>query len=121
MLGYGQRRCRSISSAALLGAGLAFVAALIWAGQATACVIPSSLGVAFSIDDSGSMSTSDPDLLRSAATGAGIDQLPDGSTPAVSSFDSSSRALVDPVKVTADNRTALKAEVEDGLTASGDT
>jgi hypothetical protein len=70
-------------------------------------VIPASLGVAFSIDDSGSMAESDPERLRSAATGAGIDQLPDGSTAAVSSFDSSARSLVDPVQVTAANRPGL--------------
>jgi len=83
--------------------------------------IPAKLGVAFSIDDSGSMSSSDPSRLRSAATGVGIDQLPDGAYAAVSSFDSGARSLVDPVIVTASNRSALKTDVDDSLTASGET
>jgi lysophospholipase L1-like esterase len=67
------------------------------------------------------MVDSDPTLLRSAATGAGIDQLPDGSFAAVSSFDSGSRSLVDPIAVNAANRPSLKSQVEEGLNASGQT
>ena len=105
----------------LVCAALTFVLSAAWAVPASACTIPTTLGVAFSIDDSGSMATSDPDLLRAAATGAGIDQLPDSSWTAVSSFDSGSRSLVSPVVVSATNRTALKSQVENGLAASGQT
>lgn len=100
---------------------VACMALLGVASTASACVIPKTLGVAFSIDDSGSMADTDPDLLRAAATGAGIDQLADGSVVAASSFDSSSRALLDPVAVSAANREALKTEVRDRLFASGQT
>jgi hypothetical protein len=102
-------------------AALCVVSLLSGASIASACTIPTNLGVAFSVDDSGSMSTSDPSRLRSAATGAGIDQLPDGSFASVSSFDSSSRSLVDPVVVSAANRPSIKSQVEAGLNASGQT
>jgi hypothetical protein len=105
--------------------GFAIVAALVtvllMATPARACTIPRTLGVAFSIDDSASMSSSDPDLLRAAATGAGIDQLADGSWVSVSSFDSSSRSLVAPLVVSAGNRQEIKADAEGGLYPSGQT
>lgn len=113
----GRARAALVTAATAIMFGLAAPSAV----AAADCTIPTTLGVAFSIDDSGSMSTSDPERLRSAATGAGIDQLPDGAYAAVSSFDSSSRSLFDPVVVTDTNRAALKDDVDNSLYAGGET
>lgn len=113
----GWLRC----GAAMLLVVVCWTGSLAWAAPSEACTIPRSLGVAFSIDDSGSMADSDPDRLRSAATGAGIDQLPDGATTAVSSFDTGARSLVDPTVVTSANRPTIKNDVDSSLVAAGQT
>ena len=97
-------------AAAVLVAVVGLVAAPVARAQ-DSCVPPRTLGVAFALDDSGSMADSDPSELRIEATRAGIDQMPDSSIVAVSSFDSSARTQVDPTVLTAANREAVKQEV----------
>ena len=105
-------------AAAVLVAVVGLVAAPVARAQ-DSCVPPRTLGVAFALDDSGSMADSDPSELRIEATRAGIDQMPDSSIVAVSSFDSSARTQVDPTVLTAANREAVKQEVWGA--ASGNT
>lgn len=87
--------------------------------QAEACTKPAKLGVAMMVDDSGSMSSSDPDELRSEGAGLAIDLLPDGSIAAAGSFDSYSREFFEPREVGPATREALKGEMY--FSASGQT
>jgi hypothetical protein len=62
--------------------------------QAASCVTGQSLGIAFVADDSGSMSTNDPDELRGQAISVGLDQMPDGSQASATRFDDYTGALL---------------------------
>lgn len=77
----------------------------------SACTTPRRLGASFIIDDSGSMLSSDPQMLRGTATQVGLDQLPDDSMASASLFSSSISTIFDPTPLTAANRDELKALV----------
>lgn len=103
-----------------------FVAALNAGASAAAaaapdCVVPSKLGVAMVLDDSGSMVYNDPSNLRGAAAGIGIDTLPDGSLVTGSKFADDATLLFGPTPLSAANRPALKLSIAAGLQSSGDT
>jgi len=109
-------------------AGLAIgLAVCLWltatAGSALAqsCAVPHHLGVAFSLDDSGSMLDSDPDDLRAAAAGIGIDALPDGSTVAATTFADTASAVFDATDLTPADRADLKARIATTLESDGNT
>jgi hypothetical protein len=89
--------------------------------QATAaCSTAAPPGIAFVADDSGSMKTSDPDLLRAQAVAVGVDSLADGAWAAVTSFDSRSRVLAQAAALDPATRPALR-DAGDALYPSGDT
>jgi hypothetical protein len=73
------------------------------------------------LDDSGSMLDNDPDGLRGAAAGIGIDTLPDGSLVSGSKFADEATQLFAPTALTAANRPALKLAVASGLQSDGGT
>jgi von Willebrand factor type A domain-containing protein len=79
------------------------------AASATTCTTPSKLGVVFVTDDSGSMELSDPTHLRARAVAVGLDQLPDGSLAAETSFNEFSEELFGVTSVDASSRPTLKA------------
>jgi hypothetical protein len=85
------------------------------------CVVPHSLGVAFVLDDSGSMSSNDPGALRGAAAGSAIDALPDGSVVAASKFTEEATAIAGPTVLDASSRPGLKSAVAAGLESFGGT
>jgi hypothetical protein len=103
---------------------LALTLAAVAAGSAPAlaqdaCTVPRQPGVAFLVDDSGSMTDSDPQDLRRTATQIGIDTLPDGALVAAASFDTSARTFFRPTVLDATSRAALKNELF--FSASGET
>lgn len=99
----------------------AVVAMPTQAAAAGPCVVPSKIGVTFVIDDSGSMSSTDPDYLRADAFRIALDQLPDGSVVSAGTFDTYSRTVFSPVGLNASNRLALGDEVAWQLSSSGQT
>lgn len=84
------------------------------------CVLPARLGVVFVTDDSGSMGSSDPAHIRSQAISVGLDQLPDGSLAAATTFSDYSWELFGASVVDPNTRPLLKKEatslVDYGLT-----
>lgn len=76
--------------------------------SAAPCTAPRNLGVVFVTDDSGSMAISDPTHLRARAVAVGLDQLPDGSLAAQTSFDEFSRELFGVTTVDANSRPGMK-------------
>jgi hypothetical protein len=91
------------------------------AGSAPECVVPNQLGVVMVLDDSGSMVYNDPNNLRGAAAGIGIDTLPDGSLVSASKFADEATPLFDAQPLNAADRPALKQAIAAGLESSGDT
>lgn len=89
--------------------------------SAQSCVVPARLGVALSLDDSSSMSSSDPDGLRGVAAGIGLDALPDGSIAAASTFSDAATAVFAPTRLDGGSRPALKSAIANALVASGNT
>jgi len=77
------------------------------------CTAPSRLGVTFVTDDSGSMEVSDPAHLRAQAIAAGLDQLPDGSLAAGTTFSDFSLPLFPLTTVDPTTRPRLKEEAKD--------
>jgi hypothetical protein len=90
------------------------------AQAADPCVPPSKLGVAFVLDDSGSMFSSDPTNLRGTATGVGLDQMPDGAVAATSTFDGLAYETFGPTALSG-SRDTLKSQVENALGSGGGT
>jgi hypothetical protein len=88
--------------------------------SAGSCVLPARLGVVFVTDDSGSMATSDPAHIRSQAIAVGLDQLPDGSLAAATSFSDYSWELFGATVVDPTTRPLLKKKattlIDYGLT-----
>jgi von Willebrand factor type A domain len=78
------------------------------ASTSASCTAPSKLGLVFVTDDSESMSWSDPTHLRARAISVGLDQLPDGSLAAGTSFSDFSSELFDVTSVDASTRPGLK-------------
>jgi hypothetical protein len=74
----------------------------------TTCASPARLGLVFTTDDSGSMAISDPGHIRSQAISVGLDQLPDGSLAAATSFSDYSWELFDATSVDPTTRPSLK-------------
>lgn len=85
------------------------------------CTKPQKLGVVFVVDDSGSMTSNDPDKLAGSAVGIALDQLPDGSLTAVTQFSSDATTLIPPTEVNAASRGAIKTEIAAKLKQSGGT
>ena len=77
--------------------------------SATTCTAPSKLGVVFVTDDSGSMELSDPAHLRARAVSVGLDQLPDGSLAAETTFNEFSEELFGVTTVDSTSRPTLKS------------
>jgi uncharacterized protein YegL len=86
-----------------------------------ACTAPLTPGVAFVIDDSGSMETSDPINLRAQAIGVGLDQLPDGAIASATTFANFSAPLFKATQVSPSSRPDLKQTAASGLFDEGDT
>lgn len=86
----------------------------------TACTAPNTLGLVFVTDDSGSMELSDPSHLRARAVAVGLDQLPDGSLAAETTFNEFSSELFGSTTVDANSRPTLKAAAAE-LFDSGNT
>jgi von Willebrand factor type A domain len=87
---------------------------------AAPCTAPTKLGVVFVTDDSGSMATSDPGHLRAQAIAVGLDQLPDGSLAAATSFWDTSATLFPVTTVDGTTRPGLKEDAK-SLADSGGT
>lgn len=108
-------------------AALSGLVAIAWlmgassASAADACSRPTTLGVSFMIDDSGSMADEDPDVLRGEAVRAGLEQLPTGSIATAASFDTDARELFGPTTVDDSTRGPLADVVDEALNASGNT
>jgi hypothetical protein len=77
--------------------------------SATTCTAPTTLGVAFVTDDSGSMELSDPTHLRARAVAVGLDQLPDGSLAAETTFNEFSEEQFGVTRVDSTSRPTLKS------------
>lgn len=75
----------------------------------TPCTLPARLGVVFVTDDSGSMIESDPGHIRSQAISVGLDQLPDGSLAAATSFSDYSWELFAATNLDPTTRPGLKS------------
>jgi hypothetical protein len=76
--------------------------------SSTSCTAPQKLGVTFVTDDSESMEISDPAHLRAKAISVGLDELPDGSLAAATSFDEFSGELFGVTTVDGNSRPGLK-------------
>lgn len=90
------------------------------AARAAGCAIPAKLGVAFVVDDSGSMSSSDPGNLRSTAVAVGLDQLPDASLAGATRFADGSHELFPVASTDVNSRPGMKLAASN-LNASGGT
>jgi hypothetical protein len=112
------QRSAALAVCALLALLIGFAAR---ASAAPVCVVPNKLGVAFVLDDSGSMVDNDPGNLRGAAAGVGIDTLPDGSLASGSKFSDTATRLFAPTPLSAANRPALKQAIAGGLQSTGGT
>ncbi|MGE3138110.1 MAG: VWA domain-containing protein [Thermoleophilia bacterium] len=88
--------------------------------QTPSCVVPRRLGVAFVVDDSGSMSANDPSDLRAQAVAVGLDQLPDGSLAGATEFADSTGELFEVSEVNGSTRPGLK-DAASYLFSSGGT
>lgn len=88
--------------------------------QAATCGSTQALGVVFLADDSGSMDSNDPDELRATAIQIGLDQIPDGSVAAATTFESSTYQLFGPTVVDSTSRSKLKG-LADNMYGSGGT
>lgn len=88
--------------------------------SSSGCVLPARLGIVFVTDDSGSMGSSDPGHIRSQAIAVGLDQMPDGSLAAATSFSDYSWELFGATVVDPTTRPLLKKEAtvlfDSGLT-----
>lgn len=116
------RFLRQASVLAVLVTLLALVGSASFAEPASAaCIAPSKIGITFVIDDSGSMSSTDPYYLRSDATRIGLSSLPDGTTAAVTTFSSYAYTVAGPVDLTPANRQGIYDDVYDSLESSGST
>ncbi len=85
------------------------------------CVAPQTPGVAFVIDDSGSMEISDPINLRAQAIAVGLDQLPDGAVASATTFADFTSPLFAATQVSGSTRPGLKQTAATGLIDEGDT
>lgn len=81
--------------------------------SAAPCSAPQKLGIVFVTDDSGSMELSDPGHLRARAVSVGLDQLPDGSLAAETSFNEFSSELFGVTTVDGTTRPQLKTAAAD--------
>lgn len=107
---------------AAVAAALAVMAAQPAASSAqSTCTKPQKLGVVFVVDDSGSMTSNDPDKLAGTAVGIALDQLPDGSLTGVTQFSSDATTLIPPTEVNGASRQAIKTELAAKLKQSGGT
>jgi hypothetical protein len=86
-----------------------------------ACTAPQTPGVAFVIDDSGSMEISDPSHLRAQAIAVGLDQLPDGAIASATTFADYTSTLFKATQLSASTRPGLKQTAAAGLFDEGDT
>jgi hypothetical protein len=103
------KRALGVVSASILGCWA--LGAPIAQAQTASCTKPSKLGVSMIVDDSASMSDSDPNELRSEGAQLALDLLPDGSVAAAGSFDSYSREFFGPSELNAQSRQGLKDDM----------
>lgn len=109
----------SVLDAPSSGAAPRVVAAAAAADQ---CLPDERTGIVFVIDDSGSMSSNDPDELRATATEIGIQSLPKGSYVDVVAFDDGATVVVPPTELTSPGvRDSAAAAVRSALTSGGGT
>lgn len=114
-------KLRSVHVALLTATLLALVAGQRPATAQTTCVNGAALGIVLVIDDSGSMSGSDPGFLRLAAARLAIDQLPNQDLISVVKFDHAAYSVVEPTELSSANRAGLKQAVDDSPFFAGGT
>lgn len=113
---------RTRSAAALVGIALAAALGFSTPSQAQgspACSPARLLGVSMIVDDSASMSTSDPSELRGEGMELALQQVPEGSIAGAGSFDSTSREFFAPEPVTRSSRQRMSDSIF--LSPSGST
>ncbi|HEX6689016.1 MAG TPA: vWA domain-containing protein [Solirubrobacterales bacterium] len=76
------------------------------------CAAPHTLGITFVTDDSESMEISDPSHLRAKAIAVGLDQMPDGSLAAATSFNEFSGEMFGVTTVSGTTRPGLKTAAQ---------
>src|ERR671930_411614 len=93
------------------------VAILASPGRALAqqCVPPKQLGVAYVLDDSGSMADSDPQALRGTATEIGLHEIGPGRVAAAVAFADTARVVFGPTLLAPDNIAPLSQSVKASL------
>jgi von Willebrand factor type A domain len=85
------------------------------------CTAPLAPGIAFVIDDSGSMEISDPINLRAQAIAVGLDQMPDGAVASATTFADFTAPLFGVTTVSGATRPGLKQAAAAGLFDEGNT
>ncbi len=114
----------SVGTPSATGAGSAGGAAIEFSGarsQVPGCTVPKQLGVVFVIDDSGSMLGSDPDKLRGAAVGNGLQELGVGSVASTVRFATTASVVTAPTVLDAASIASVGAAAAAGLKSTGGT
>ena len=83
------------------------------------CSTADQAGVVFIIDDSGSMTTNDPNRMAAESVAAAVDAIRPGTYLAVSKFSTNASQLVAPTLVSDTNRDSVVSSVRTGLVRSG--